>query len=118
MNRKQRRAAARKKKAEATAIPTATGVHDDIGRARALYLSPPPGVGRANNGSGASGNAQAAAGREARAIVRRALRRDPGRLPEALVLAVDLGKGDRLEDAMNIFRDIVDLYSEDADSLA
>ena len=119
MNRKQRRAAARKKKAEATAIPTVTGVHDDIGRARTLYLSPLPGVGRANNGSGASGNAQAAAGHdEARAIVRRGLQRDPGRLPEALVLAVDLGKGDRLEDAMNIFRDIVDLYSEDADPLA
>ena len=119
MNRKQRRAAARKKKTGAPAIPTVTGVHDDIARARALYLSPPLGVGGANNGSGASGNAQAAAGRdEARAIVRRALRRDPGRLPEALVLAVDLGKGDRLEDAMNIFRDIVDLYSEDADSLA
>ena len=55
---------------------------------------------------------------EARAIVRRALQRDPGRLGEALVLAVDLGKGDSLEDAMNIFRDIVDLYSEEADALA
>ena len=119
MNRKQRRAAARKKKAEATVIPTVRDVHDDIGRARTLYPSPLPGAGEANNGSGASGNAQAAAGRdEARAIVKRALRRDPGRLPEALVLAVDLGKGDRGEDAMNIFRDIVDLYSEEADALA
>jgi predicted O-linked N-acetylglucosamine transferase (SPINDLY family) len=102
MNRKQRRAAARKNKAGATAISTLRAGRDDIGRARALYLSRTPGAG----------------GDEARAIVRRALRRDPGRLSEALVLAVDLGKGEGAEDAMNIFRDIVDLYSEDAESLA
>ncbi len=44
MNRKQRRAAARKKKNEPAGIPAVPEVHEDIWRALSLYFSSPPGV--------------------------------------------------------------------------
>ncbi len=116
MNRKQRRAAARKKKNEPAAIPEIPGVHEDIRRALSLYFSSPPGVGGANNASGASGNGSAAC-REARALVKRRLQNDPALWGEALGLAADLAKGGKSEDAMNTFRDIVEVCSEDANVL-
>ncbi len=114
MNRKQRRAAARKKKNEVGAMP---GVHEDILNAQTLYFSAPPGAGEVNNGSGGSRKAQAV-GRKARALVERRLQNDPALWGEALGLAADLAKGGKFEDAMNTFQDIVEVSSENADALA
>ncbi len=117
MNRKQRRAAARKKKTGLAATPGMAGVHADIGRAHTLYFSSSPGAGAANNGAGASGNGQAA-GRQARELVRRRLQSNSSFWQEALVLASKLATGGKTEDALNTCRDIIEVNGEDADALA
>jgi predicted O-linked N-acetylglucosamine transferase (SPINDLY family) len=106
MNRKQRRAAARKK--NVAAMGGIAGAREDIGRARTLYFSAPPGAGGAGNGDG----------HKARGLVRRQLDKNPRLWGDALGLAVDLVKGGKWEDAMNTFRDIVEACSADADALA
>ena len=117
MNRKHRRAAARKKKNEPAGIPAIPEMHEDIRRALSLYFSSPPGAGGANNASGASGGGSAAC-REARALVKRRLQNDPALWGEALGLAADLAKGGKWEDAMNTFRDIAELCPDNAEALA
>ena len=106
MNRKQRRAAARKK--NVAAMGDIAGAQEDIGRARTLYLSALPGAGGAGNGAGG----------KARGLVRRWLDKNPRLWGDVLGLAVDLVKGGKWEDAMNTFQDIVEVCSGDADALA
>ena len=108
MNRKQRRAVARKK--NVAAMGDIAGAQEDIGLARTLYLSAPP-------GAGASRSIRAA-GRKARELVRRRLHENPRLWGDALGLAVDLVKGGKWEDAMNTFHDIAEVSSGDADALA
>lgn len=110
MNRKQRRAAARKQKTGLAATPGMAGDHADIGRAHTLYFSLPP-------GAATSGNAHAA-GRQARELVRRRLQNNPSFWREALVLADKLAAGGKPEDALNTCRDIIEVHGEDADVLA
>ena len=110
MNRKQRRAVARKKKTNVAAMADIAGAQEDIGLARTLYLSAPP-------GAGASRSIRAA-GRKARELVRRRLHENPRLWGDALGLAVDLVKGGKWEDAMNTFQDIAEVSSGDADALA
>ena len=117
MNRKQRRAAARKEKTGLAATPGMAGAHADIGRAHSLYFSSSPGAGAANDGAGRSGSGQAA-GRQAWELVRGRLQSNPSSWREALVLASKLATGGKTEDALNTFNDIVEFCSEDADALA
>jgi predicted O-linked N-acetylglucosamine transferase (SPINDLY family) len=104
MNRKQRRAAARKVKVEATSISTVARLHDDIEHARSLYLS---------GHSGYSGT-----GPKARQLIKGRLRKNPDLWGQALGLALDLANGGRGEDAIDICRDIVEASSAEADALA
>ena len=78
MNRKQRRAAAGKKKIDLASAPANAGWHKDIVLAKSLYFSAHPGAGMGNNGSGAAGDVQAA-GRRARELVKRRLSKPKGR---------------------------------------
>ncbi|MCH9050279.1 MAG: tetratricopeptide repeat protein [Proteobacteria bacterium] len=117
MNRKQRRAAARKKKIDLASAPANAGWHKDIVLAKSLYFSAHPGAGMGNNGSGAAGDVQSA-GRKARELVKRRLRKNPDLWGEALGLALDLSNGGRGEDAIDICRDIVEVSSGSADALA
>ena len=117
MNRKQRRAVARKKKIDLASAPAISGWHKDIALAKSLYFSAPPGAGGGNSGSDAAGNVQAAC-RKARALVKRRLRKNPDLWGEALGLALDLEKGGKLEDAIKTCRDIAELCSDNADALA
>ena len=117
MNRKQRRAAARKEKTNVAAMRDIAGAQEDIGRARNLYLSSSPGAGTSGNGAGAARSIRAA-DRKARELVRRRLHENPRLWGEALGLAVDLVKGGKWEDAMNTFNDIAEVSSGDADALA
>ena len=117
MNRKQRRAAARKQKTKVALMPDILGAREDIGRARTLYLSSSPGAGVSGNGAGASRSLRAA-GPKARELIRQWLHENPRLWGDALGLAVDLVKGGMWEDAMNIFNDIAEACSGDADALA
>ena len=117
MNRKQRRAAAGKKKIDLASAPAISGWHKDITRAKSLYFSTRHAAGGDDNGSGATGNVQAA-GRKARELVKRRLQGNPDLWGEALGLALDLANGGRGEDAIDICRDIVEVSSGNADALA
>ena len=118
MNRKQRRrATARQKKTGTGAKPAVAAVHQDIGRARSLYFSASPGGGGGGNGTSAGGGDPDAA-REARALIKRRLQGSPGLWEQAFVLAADLAKAGRIEDALAICREITDAGSANADALA
>jgi predicted O-linked N-acetylglucosamine transferase (SPINDLY family) len=105
MNRKQRRAAARKKKTRAGVTKPAVAVfHPDIGSARSLYFS------------ASSGGAGVA--REARALIKSRLQGNPELWEQAFAVAADLATAGRIEDAIDICGEITDAGSADADALA
>ena len=117
MNRKQRRAAARKQTRAGATRPGVVGVHQDFGRARSLYFSAFPGGAGDGNGTSVGGGDLDAA-KEARALIKLRLQGSPELWEQAFVLAAELAKAGRIGDAIDICREITDVGSGDADALA